>query len=145
MSLAVLAGVFQAGETAPSAGSVLQALMLGILIVFVFSFLAAGFTAKRIENIYEPSYAKAFGATLLKNLVGWAAFAVFAAYFQAPLAVTLVVCVALVPIAIYKFVFSCMWLEAAIIWLVALVVELAVGYALTVIGIVELARITGQA
>lgn len=144
MNLAVLADVVQGAEASPSAGEVLQALMLGILIVFVFSFIAAGFTAKRIENIYEPSYAKAFGATLLKNLVGWAAFAVFAAYFQAPLAVTVIVCVALVPIAVYKFVFSCMWLEAAIIWFAALVVEVAVGYALTLIGIVELARITGQ-
>jgi len=143
MTLVVLANVVQATEESVSAGTVLQALMIGILIVFVFSVIAAGFTAKRIENLYEPSYTKAFGATLLKNIVGWASIAVFAAYFQAPLVVTLIVCVAVVPMAVYKFVFSCMWREAAIIWFAALVVEVAVGYALTLIGIVELARITG--
>ena len=91
----------------------------------------------------RPTYTKAFGATLLKNLVGWTALAVFGLYFQAPVIVTLIVGVALVPIAIYRFVFACMWREAALVWLGAFVVEVAAGYALTLVGLVKLAAITG--
>jgi uncharacterized membrane protein len=145
MNVMLATTLVQATEAAPKPSTIVQALLLGILIVFVFSVITAGFTAKRINNIHNPTYSKAFGATLLKNLFGWTAFALFAAYFQAPLIVTVIVVFALVPIAIYRFVFSCMWREAALIWLTAFIVEVIVGYVLTVIGIVELARVTGQA
>jgi hypothetical protein len=137
MGLTMLAVLQQAAEEQPLLSDIIQAMLLAIMIVFVFSVLAAGFTAKRINNIHEPSYSKAFGATLLKNLFGWSALALFGFYFDAPLVVTLIVAMAIVPMIAYKFVFSCMWREAALIWIGAFVVEVAVGYVLTLVGLVE--------
>lgn len=144
MALTILVVLQQVAQEQPHPSDIIQALLLGILIVFVFSVVASGFTATHIENIHQPSYAKAFGATLLKNLVGWFAFSVFGLYFDAPLVVTLIVTMAVVPIIAYKFVFSCLWREAALIWIVALVVEVAVGYALTLVGLVEFVEVANS-
>jgi hypothetical protein len=144
MGLTILPVLQQAAEEQPLASDIIQAMVLGILIIFVFSVVAAGFTAKRINNIHEPSYSKAFGATLLKNLFGWTALALFGLYFDAPLVVTLIVPLAIVPMIAYRFVFSCMWREAALIWIVAFAVEVAVGYLLTLVGLVQFVELVNS-
>ncbi len=119
---------------APRPSTILQAIWLGLFIVFVFSVFASGFTAKKIENLHAPSYAKAFGATFMKNILGLTALAIFAFYFQAPISLSLAIAAGVVPIIIYKLVFDASWGEATIIWLAALIVEVGVGYLLTVVG-----------
>jgi len=135
--------LIQTAESSPRASSIAQAIGLGMVIVFVFSVIASGFAAKRIENLHAPTYSKAFLATMLKNLVGLTAFFVFGLFFQAPWYVAMGVAWGLVPIFIYKIVFDSSYGEATIIWLVATIVEVGVGYLLTVVGLVSLAAMTG--
>jgi hypothetical protein len=45
----------------------------------------------------------------------------------------------IIPIAIYKIVFSCMWREAALIWVVTTVVMAGVSYLLFLIGLLSFA------
>ena len=122
----------------PRASTVVQAVLLGLAITAVFSIFAAGFTAKKIENIHNPTYAKAFIATLLKNLMGMAGFFVFGLFFQAPPIVAFGIAFSVIPITIYKLVFACMWREAALIWLVATLVEGGIFYGLTLAGVLAL-------
>ena len=132
----------QTEATRPRPSDVIQALLLGILIVFVFSTVAAGLTAKRLNGIRDATYFKAFGATLLKNMFGWTAVAIFGLYLQAPLLVTAIIAAAIIPIIVYRLVFSCMWPEATMVWLVAFVVEAAVTAGLVLAGLVKLGQLS---
>ena len=128
--------------TTPTLSTVIQAVWLALFIIFVFSVFAAGFTAKRIDNIHEPTYGKAVLATMLKNMTGLAGLFAFGLFFQAPVVVTLAVALCLIPILMYRMVFSCMWREAALIWLVATIVEGGLGYLLAIVGIVSWGVVT---
>jgi len=140
MLIDLLLFVQRAPQGAPqtSASTVMQAVLLGLAITFIFSVFAAGFTAKKTNNIHNPTYGKAFIATVLKNLMGLAGFFVFGLFLQAQPIVAFGIAFSVIPIAIYKVVFSCMWREAALIWLVALVVEAGVFYGLTLVGVLAL-------
>lgn len=124
-------------QQGPDPVAVLQAVLLGLAITFVFSVFAAGFTAKKINNIHHPTYSKALLATILKNLLGLAGFFVFGLFLDAPVWVVFGIAFSLIPIAIYKVVFASMWREAALIWIVAFVVELGLGYVLIIAGILN--------
>ena len=50
----------------------------------------------------------------------------------------LAIAYSLIPIFVYKVVFSSQWSEAALIWIVALIVEVGVGYGLTPVGVLSL-------
>jgi hypothetical protein len=114
------------------------------VILFVVGVFTAGFTAKRIENLHNPTYGKAFLALIVINPMSVAAFAIFALFFQAPPLVAFLIAYSLVPIFIYKLAFSCvMWREAALIWIVTFVVQGAVGFGLAMAGILRLAAISG--
>ena len=57
---------------------------------------------------------------------------------------TLIVALAIVPMIAYRFVFYCMWREAALIWIVAFVVEVAVGCLLTLVGLVKFVELVNS-
>ncbi len=128
-------------QEAPRMSSIVQALWLGTAIVFVVSVLTVGFTAKRIENLHNPTYGKAFLSVLLIGPFSLITFLTFAAFFQAHWLLSLIVAYSLIPILIYRIVFSCsMWREAALIWIVTFLVQGLVGAGLAVVGILKLAE-----
>ncbi len=134
----------QAAQQAPVKESTLiQALLLAGLIVFIAAVWATGFTAKKINNISNPSYGKAFVAQVLIYFAFPATLGMFLLLFKAPLPVALGVPYVVLPIAIYKVVFGSMWREAALIWLVVTVVVVGVAYLLTLVGLLSLASVMG--
>ena len=64
-------------------------------------------------------------------------------YFEAPFIVSVAVAYSLIPIFIYKVVFSSMWREAALIWVVVTVVMSGVIYLLTLLGLISFAALSG--
>ncbi len=136
--------VAEAGQQAPVRQSTLfQVLWLAGLILFIATVWATGFTAKKINNIHDPSYGKAFIAQLLIYFAFPFMLGLFLLFFKAPLPVALGVPYVVLPIAIYKVVFGSMWREAALIWLVVTVVTVGVGYLLTLVGVLSLAPVMG--
>jgi hypothetical protein len=131
-------------QEAPRTSTIVQALWLAAVIIFVVSWITTGFTAKRIENLHNPTYGKAFLSQILIGPFSLAAFMMFGLYFRAPPLVAFLVAYSVIPIVIYKIVFSCaMWREAALIWIVVFLVQTAVGYGLILAGILSLAAFTG--
>ena len=135
--MTLLALIAQA-QSQPSASTILQSVMLGMLIVFVVSVFVTGFTTKKIENISEPSYGKAFLATFMKNILFLPAFMIGLTLGGMPPWGAFAIAAAVVPMLVYKVVYSCMWREAAVVWLVVSVVEFGLGYGLTFVGLVSL-------
>ena len=127
----------QAPPITPS--GVLGMFWLAGFVMFAVSFICVGFVAKRINNIAEASYGKAFLATFLKGLGTLVGLAVFLFYLKAPPIFALTMAYSIIPIAVYKVVFSSMWSEAALIWLVALFIEGVAGVALIMAGLLTLA------
>jgi hypothetical protein len=132
-------------QAAPQPSTVLQAIWLGTLILFIISVFTAGFTAKKIENIHNPTYSKAFLALILIGPFSLAGFMMFGLFFQAPPIVALIIGYSIIPIAIYKIVFGSMWSEAAVIWIVTAIVQAGATYGLILAGVVSLASFTGGA
>ncbi len=136
--------VAEAGQQAPVRQSTLfQALWLAGLILFIATVWATGFTAKKINNIHNPGYGKAFLAQLLIYFAFPFILGLFLLLFKAPLPVALGVPYVVLPIAIYKVVFGSMWREAALIWLVVTIVTAGVGYLLTLVGFLSLGSLMG--
>ena len=125
-------------QTQPKPSTILQGILLGIFIIFVFGVFATGFTAKRISNIHNPTYTKAFLATLLKNITSWAGLATTIFLFQLPPVVAFFSVATIFPIVVYRLVFASMWREAALIWIVVFALEIGLGYLLTVVGMMSL-------
>jgi hypothetical protein len=133
-----------ATQDAPRESTIVQAIWLAATIIFVVSWITTGFTAKRIENLHNPTYGKAFLSQILIGPFSLAAFMMFGLYFEAPPIVAFLVAYSIIPIVIYKIVFSCaMWREAALIWIVVFLVQTAVGYGMILAGILSLAAFTG--
>jgi hypothetical protein len=131
-------------QEVPRESSIVQAVWLACVILFIVGVATAGFTAKRIQNLHNPTYSKAFLAQIILNPMSLAVFMYFAFFFQAPLWVALLIAYSLVPIVIFRLTFSCaMWREAALIWIVTFVVQGAVGFALAMVGILRIAAIIG--
>ena len=139
MSASVLALVGQASQQGPSASDVIGAVWLGLTIIAIVSIVVVGFTAKKINNISNPTYAKAFVAQLLIGPLSLAGLALFGLYLQAPPVLAFALAYSFIPIAIYKVVFACMWREAALIWIVTTVVMGGVSYLLFLIGLLSFA------
>lgn len=139
----LMTGAAAVVQEAPRASTIVQAVWLAAIVVFVVSWIATGFTAKRIENLHNPTYGKAFLSQILIGLFSLAAFVMFAFYFKAPLLLAFVIAYSLVPIVVYKIVFSCaMWREAALIWIVVFLIQGALGYGLVLAGVLSLAAFT---
>ena len=139
MDFSVLALVSQASQPPPSAGDVIGAVWLGLTILGIVSVFVVGFMAQKINNISNPTYAKAFVAQLLIGPLSLAALALFGLYFQAPPIVAFAMAYSVIPIALYKIVFSCMWREAALIWIVTTVVMGGLSYLLFLVGLLSFA------
>ncbi len=131
-------------QETPTLSSFVQALWLGTAIVFVISVLSVGITAKKIENLHNPTFGKAFLSVLLIGPFSLVTFLTFAAFFQAHWLLSLVVAYSLIPILIYRIVFACaMWREAVLIWFVTFVVQGLIGAGLVVAGIWQLRDLAG--
>ncbi|KPJ88848.1 MAG: hypothetical protein AMS18_13090 [Gemmatimonas sp. SG8_17] len=130
-------------QQAPRPSSIVQAVWLAFVIIFIVSVFATGFTAKRINNLHNPTYGKAFLAQILIGPFSLAGFMMFGLYLQAPPLVAFLIAYSIIPIVIYRIVFSCaMWREAGLIWIVVFLVQGAVGYGLVLAGILSLAAFT---
>ena len=144
MYIDLMTAVAATTQGSPRESTIVQAIGLATIIIFVVSWITTGFTAKRIENLHNPTYSKAFLAQFLIGPISLAAFVMFGLYFEAPPVVAFLVAYSIVPIIVYKLVFSCaMWREAALIWIVVFLVQTAVGYGLILAGILSLAAFTG--
>ena len=126
----------------PSVSTILQGIMIGLLIIFVFSVGSTLFITKKINNISEPSFGKAFFATILKNMLFLPTLLIGATLEGMPILGALAIAAMIVPTLVYKVVYGCMWREARVVWLVVFVVEAAVGYGLIVAGMVSLEAFT---
>ena len=124
-------------QTPPDATTILATVMLGVGIVFVLSVITTGLVAKKINNISEPSYSKAFGATFFKNILFWPGFMMGLYVTQMNPIIVFAAAATLIPLVIYKIVFGSMWREAAVIWLVVSIQESALLYGLTLAGIMS--------
>jgi hypothetical protein len=139
MNASVLALIGQASQQGPSASDVVGAVWLGLTILGILSIIVVGFTTKKINNISNPTYAKAFVAQLLIGPLSLAALALFGIYLQAPPVVAFALAYSFIPIALYKVVFACMWREAALIWVVVTVVMAGASYLLFLLGLLSFA------
>lgn len=88
---------------------------LGLMIIFFVAVFVTGFTAKKM----------------------------FGLYLGAPPILAFAIAYSFIPIIIYKIVFSCMWREAALIWIVVLLVLSALTYVLLLVGWISLSSIIG--
>lgn len=138
-----LLNLIQATQDTATTGNVVGAIWLGLMILGVIAVFVTGFTAKKINNISNPTYAKAFVSQLLIGPLSLAGLALFGLYFKAPPILALALAYSVIPIAIYKIVFSSMWREAALIWVVVTVVMAGAGYALALVGLISFAAFTG--
>lgn len=129
-------------QSQPSASTIIQGIMVGMLIIFVFSVGSTLFITKKINNISEPTFGRALLATILKNMFFFPTFLVGLTLEGMPILGALAVAAIIVPMIVYKIVYGCMWREALAVWLVVFVVEVAVAYGLTLVGMMSLEAFT---
>ena len=129
-------------QSQPSASTIMQGIMVGMLIIVVFSVGSTLFITKKIINISEPTFGKAFLATFLKNMFFWPTFLIGLTLEGMPILGSFAIAAIIVPMLVYKIVYGCMWREALVVWLVVFVVEFAVGYGLTLAGMMSLEAFT---
>ncbi len=142
MDIVALIVQAQQTQTQPDIGTLLGTVMAGVGVVFILSVFTTGFVAKKINNISEPSYSKAFGATFFKNILFWPGFMMGLHVTQMNPLVVFILAATLIPLFIYKTVFGSLWREAAVIWLVVSIQEFALGYVLTLAGIMSFQAFT---
>ncbi len=107
-------------QSQPSVSTILQGIMVAIFIIFLFSVGSTLFITKKINNISEPTFGKAFLATILKNMFFWPTFLIGLTLEGMPILGSLAIAAIVVPMLVYKFVYGCMWREALVVWLVVL-------------------------
>ena len=129
-------------QSQPSVSTILQGIMVAILIIFVFSVGSTLFITKKINNISEPTFGKAFLATILKNMLFLPVFLIGLTLEGMPPLAAFGIAALIVPMLVYKIVYGCMWREALVVWLAVFVVEGAVGYGLTLAGMMSLEAFT---
>jgi hypothetical protein len=126
-----------------SEGDVVGGVWLGLMIIFFVAVFVTGFTAKKIENISQPGYGKALIAQMLIGPLSLGGLMMFGLYLDAPPILAFAIAYSFIPIVIYKIVFPCMWREAALIWIVVLLVLSALTYVLLLVGWISLSSIIG--
>ncbi len=129
-------------QSQPSPSTILQGIRVGLLIIFVFSVGSTLFITKKINNISGPTFGRALLATILKNVFFFPTFLVGLTLEGMPLLGALAIAAIVVPMIVYKIVYGCMWREAFVVWLVVFVVEVAVAYGLTLVGMMSLEAFT---
>ena len=131
-------------QDTPSEGDIGGAIWIGLTILGLVAVFVTGFTAKRINNIHAPGYGKALLAQILIGPLSLAGLMMFGVYLDAPPILALAIAYSVIPIVIYKIVFACMWREAALIWIVVLLVQSAVAYAMVLLGYISFGAMFGQ-
>ncbi len=129
-------------QSQPSASTIMQGIMVGMLIIFVFSVGSTLFITKKINNISGSTFVRALLATILKNMFFFPTFLVGLTLEGMPILGALAIAAIVVPMLVYKIVYGCMWREAFVVWLVVFVVEVAVAYGLTLVGMMSLEAFT---
>ncbi len=129
-------------QSQPSASTIIEAIMVGMLIIFVFSVGSTLFITKKINNISQATFGRALLATILKNMFFFPTFLIGLTLEGMPILGALAVAAIIVPMIVYKIVYGCMWREALAVWLVVFVVEVAVAYGLTLVGMMSLEAFT---
>ena len=111
--------------------SLTQALLLGIVYALLFGItvLTTGLIAKRLK-IDEASYTQALWATVFNSIGSTAGAALLGGLAGLPAGPVLLLVGAVLPVIIYKLVFQSTWMQAAVIWIVVLLVVAAAGVAL---------------
>jgi len=135
--------MLQQTQTGPAPSTVVQTIWIALAILAVISIVVVGFTAKKIENIHNPTYSKAFVAQFLVGFLATAGFFIFGLFLKAPAVVAFGIAYSIIPIIVYRLVFASQWSEAATIWLVVTLVQAGVTYGLVLAGMVSLAALTG--
>jgi len=135
--------MFQQTPAGPAPSTVVQTIWIALAALAIISIVVVGFTAKKIENIHNPTYSKAFLAQMLVGFLATAGFFIFGLFLQAPAIVAFGIAFSIIPIIVYRLVFASQWSEAATIWLVVTLVQAGVTYGLVLAGMVSLAAITG--
>lgn len=138
MTTPLLLPLLTIAAPAADAGTTFGAIWIGLIALGILGIFVAGFTAKKINNIHNPTYSKAFLAQLMIGLFSMAGFFVFGLYFDAPTPVALGISCSLIPIVIYRIVFGSLWSEALIIWFVTAMVTGGVGWGLILTGLLTL-------
>ena len=135
--------MLQQAQAGPAPSTVVQTIWIALTILGIISVLVVGFTAKKINNIHNPTYSKAFLAQVLVGFLATAGFFIFGLFLQAPAIVAFGIAYSIIPIIVYRLVFASQWTEAATIWLVVTLVQAGVTYGLVLAGMVSLAAMTG--
>ena len=125
-------------QSQPSPSTIVQGIMVGLLVIFVFSVASTLFITKKINNIAEATFGRALVATMLKNIFFLPTFLVGLTLKGMPVLGAFAIAAIIVPMLVYKLVYGCMWREALAVWLVVSVVEFSVGYGLTLAGMMSL-------
>ncbi len=129
-------------QSQPSASTIMQGIMVGMLIIFVFSVGSTLFITKKINNISGATFGRALLATMLKNMFFFPTFLIGLTLEGMPILGALAIAAIVVPMLVYKIVYGCMWREAFVVWLVVFVVEVAVAYGLTLAGMMSIEAFT---
>ena len=137
-----LVTLFSQAQSQPSASTIIEAILVGMLIIFVFSVGSTLFITKKINNISQSTFGRALLATILKNMFFLPTFLIGLTLKGMPILGALAIAAIVVPMVVYKIVYGCMWREALVVWLVVFVVEAAVAYGLTLAGLMSLEAFT---
>ena len=137
-----LVSLLAQAQSQPSASTIMQGIMVGMLIIFVLSVGSTFFITKKINNIAEATFGRAFLATFLKNMLFLPTLLIGLTLEGMPILGAFAVAAIIVPMVIYKIVYGCMWREALVVWLVVFVVEVSAGYGLTLAGMMSLEAFT---
>ena len=129
-------------QSQPSPSTIIEGIMVGMLIIFVFTVASTLFITKKINNIAEATFGRALLATIMKNIFFFPTFLVGLTLEGMPILGALAIAAIIVPMLVYKVVYGCMWREALVVWLVVFVVEVSVAYGLTLAGMMSLEAFT---
>lgn len=119
-------------QDTPVALGISQALLLGIVLIAVFGVevFATGLVAKKLA-VFDANYGKALWAAVLKNGIFAGASYLLDRYVpDAPRIAVLIPLATVAPIIIYKLVFESTVAQAALIWILVLLVEGVVAFVL---------------
>ena len=132
------ATILTQAQDQPPPSTILQGIIVGLLIIFVFSVGSTLFITKKYDAISQASLAKAFVATILKNVLFWPTLLMAATLEGMPILGAFAAAGMIVPMGVYKLVYGCTWQAALVVWLVVFGVEAAAGFGLITAGMMSL-------
>lgn len=96
------------------------------LFEFVAAVFITGFVARRLR-IEDATYARALGATFLRDVAFALSFQVLSVYLGLPTAASLLVAAGALPVVVHKLVFETSLTRAGLLWLIVAPAEAVVG------------------